>query len=368
MKRTARLLSILLIITLLCLCGCSKRNETAPVATTEPVAEATAEPVAELTPAPTPAPTPETTPEPVSGPVNPLTGEPMEEDISSLRPFAVQMNNHQQALPQCGISAAAIIYEMPEEGITRMTAIYPQNVSVEHIGSIRSARPYHTEVAKSYDAIFVHWGASTRGYEKIYEIYNEDDIDFCMNNAASYSYREPSRMDRSTEHTGFAKVESLKQFLADYSRRTTHEGEKDYGLRFSENVQLTGGTAETMSVFFCSKESDFAYDAAQGAYTMSQYGGILYVDGDTNEPVYFKNVIFLRADIADESSLSSIALQNVSGNGFLCCNGKLEPITWEHGDYEDCFHYTRADGSELELGIGRSYIAIISQSDALNIQ
>ena len=371
MKKISKLLSILLLVSLVCLSGCTQRSTTpeqseAPVTVTEepaaiPEAEVPAEPVKESTPAPTAEPIP-------SGPVNPLTGEKVDEDISSLRPFAVQMNNHQDALPQCGISAAAIIYEMPEEGITRMTAIVPQNPDCEHFGSVRSARPYHTEVAKSYDAIFVHWGASTWGYNKIAEIYSGDDIDFCMNDAAPYSYREPSRANRATEHTGFVTVEKLMQFISDYGRRSTHEGEKDYGLRFTDNVQLTGGSAVNMAVFYSSKESDFAYDAAKGSYTMNQYGGTQYVDGDTNELVEFKNVLFLRAEIADEYSLASIALYNAKGSGILCCNGKQEPINWEHGDYDDCFHYFRSDGSELELGVGRTFVSIISYNDTLRIE
>ena len=373
MKKISKLLSVLLLVSLVCLSGCTQRSTTpeqneAPVTVTEepapvtvPEVEVTEEPAAESTPEPAAAPVP-------SGPVNPLTGEKVDEDVSTLRPFAVQMNNHQEALPQCGISAAAIIYEMPEEGITRMTAIVPQNPDCEHFGSVRSARPYHTEVAKSYDAIFVHWGASTWGYGKIGEIYSGDDIDFCMNDAAPYSYREPSRANRATEHTGFVTVEKLMQFISDYGRRSTHEGEKDYGLRFSDNVQLTGGSAVNMAVFYSSKETDFAYDAAKGSYTMSQYYGTPYVDGDTNEPVEFKNVLFLRAQIDDETSLSTIHLRNAKGSGVFCCNGQQELITWEHGDYDDCFHYFRADGSELELGVGRSFISIISYNDTLRIE
>ena len=371
MKKTCKLLTVLLLAALLCLGGCTKRNDIpapteapAPVVTEEPVSV----PEAEVTPEPTPESTPEPTPEPAPTIVNPLTGEAVAEDISALRPFAVQMNNHQDALPQCGISAASIIYEMPEEGITRMTAIFPQTPACEHIGSIRSARPYHTEVAKSYDAVFVHWGASTRGYEKIYQIYSGDDIDFCMNDAAPYSYREPSRANRATEHTGFATVENLKKFMADHDRRSTHEGEKDYGLRFSDKVELNGGNAMKMAVFYASKESDFAYDATEEAYTMSQYFGTSYVDGDTGEPVWFKNVLFLRAEIADEASLASISLVNAKGSGVLCCNGKQEQITWEHGDYDDCFHYYRADGSELEFGIGRTFISVSSYNDNLTIE
>lgn len=380
MKKHSRLLSILLLAALLCLSACTQRGEE-PAAVEETPAPVMADPTevpeAPVAPEATEA-TEETeetvTPEPTETPVaadttlrDPLTGKALTEAGSALRPFAVQMNNHQDALPQCGISNAAVIYEMPEEGITRMTAIYPQDLACEHLGSVRSARPYHSEVAKSYDAIFVHWGASTRGAESVYQLHANDDVDFC-GNASAYSYREPSRANRATEHTGFVTIEKLNQFLSDNNRRTTHDGEKDYGFRFSDNVALTGGSAQSMKVFFVSKESDFTYSADKGGYTMSQYHGIDYVDGDTNEPVVFRNVVFLRASFTDESSLASIALQNAEGAGVLCIDGQQEQITWKHGDYDDCFHYYLSDGTEANFGVGRSYICIISYNDNLVIE
>lgn len=372
MRKSSKLLSILLVFAVFCLCGCTQRgSDSAPEESTPaPVAEVVSTP-APATPAPVEAAPVESVEEPapavVSGPANPLTGEPTTEEALALRPFAVQMNNHSDALPQCGISCASIIYEMPEEGITRMTAIYPQNPGCTAIGSVRSARPYHSEIAKTYDAIFVHWGASTRGAQSVYQLHANDDVDF-VGNAGAYSYREPSRANRAMEHTGFVTVERLQAFLTDNNRRTTLNEGKDFGLRFSDDVKPSSGKAENMKVFFCSKESDFTYNAAKGTYTMSQYGGIPYVDGNTNEPVEFRNVLFLRANIEDEAGLSSISLLNASGVGTLCVNGQMEHCTWEHGDYSDCFHYYKGDGSELEFGIGRIYICIISYQDNLTIE
>ena len=56
--------------------------------------------------------------------VNPLTGEEgFEKDMLTIRPVAIMINNIQQSLPQKGIGAADIVYEMPVEGpITRLMA------------------------------------------------------------------------------------------------------------------------------------------------------------------------------------------------------------------------------------------------------
>ena len=106
-------------------------------------------PTATPRPTPTPTPTPEPTPTPLPY-TNPLSGEGMAEDISSLRPWAIMINNIQQALPQCGVSDAEIICEIPAEGgVTRMMAIFTDISDVEKIGSLRSIRPYYADVGIS---------------------------------------------------------------------------------------------------------------------------------------------------------------------------------------------------------------------------
>ena len=105
-----RLLPLVLALLLLSACG----QETAAPTPTPALATPT--------PAATPTPTPE--PTPYAGPVNPLTGLPIEEDWVQKRPAAIMLNNLREALPQQGLSQADIIYEVPDEGgITRMMGI-----------------------------------------------------------------------------------------------------------------------------------------------------------------------------------------------------------------------------------------------------
>ena len=71
------------------------------------------------------------------------------------------INNIQVAMPQCGTSHADIMYEvLAEGGITRMMAIFSNLEGGDALGSIRSLRPYYLSIARSYDAIMVHAGAS----------------------------------------------------------------------------------------------------------------------------------------------------------------------------------------------------------------
>lgn len=366
MKKVYTLMICLLVAALL-LSGCSKREAPvaeptpAPVATEAPVVEATPEPTAEPTPEPTPEPTaePEQAPE-ATGFTNPLTGESAEKDLSMTRPFTVMFNNHINALPQCGITSADLIYEMPEEGITRMMGVFADIPECERLGSIRSARPYHIDVSLSYDAIFVHWGRSDMAANLQWNT-GIDHIELNEHPANSYTYRDHEH-SAYVEHTGFIKTEQLQQFLSDKSWRTQHESERSYGFQFADEVEMTGSGAETLLVGWAGKYSNFFYDAAKKGYTMAQYQ-LDYVDGDTGEMPVFRNVLVLRTTIFDETGIASIVLTDTSGTGYLFCDGQYQEITWSRGGYDDNFEYFKADGTPLTLGVGKTYVCIVSHQD-----
>ena len=82
-----RLSALLLSLVLLCaaLVGCGGK---------EPEIEAE-KPVVDMTPVPQ-----KPVEEVYTGPTNPLTGLPVEEDLSNTRPYAIMLNNLTKALPQ----------------------------------------------------------------------------------------------------------------------------------------------------------------------------------------------------------------------------------------------------------------------------
>lgn len=164
----------------------------------EPVETPTPEPTPTATPKPTETPEPTQTPEPTATPLpyaNLLTGEGLEEDVSGKRPWAIMINNLKQALPQCGISQAEIIYEIPAEGgVTRMMAIFSDIELVDAIGSMRSLRPYYADVGLSYGAIIVHAGGSQASYTEL-STYGMDSLDGVLGTYVTGAfYRDSARM------------------------------------------------------------------------------------------------------------------------------------------------------------------------------
>lgn len=343
-----------------------------PTSTPDPTPSA--EPTAEPTPSPEPSAEPsdepvDETPEPSDEPVTEpdaeirdfFSGEVLEEQDYT-RPFAIMINNLKEALPQMGISQADIIYEiLAEGGVTRMMAIFSDLEDVGVIGSMRSIRPYYVDVAMAYGAVAIHAGYSEAAIERI-DTYGVDHICGVTSSDASKTfYRDGNRMAYGVEHslftTGSRLLESAERHGFDLSIGQDYEN----GLNFvSEATPENGEAADSISIYFNTfKYTNLKYHSDTDLYTAVQHG-VNYIDGDTNASVTFKNIIVIYADLEVVDSYGRLAIDLISsGDGYFACGGKYIPITWERESAEDCFHYYLADGSELNIEEGTTYVAVI---------
>jgi len=383
--KNKRLLSLiaLLLACALAFAGCTNRPseaavpaaettaepEPSPSTTPESSAAPEASPTAKVTATPEPTATPEITPEPTPEPVytNPLTGEVVDKDYGSRRPVAVMVEcNYLNGalITQHGIAQADIIYEMEVEKITRNMAVFMDIEKAGEILPIRSARSYFVSAALAYDAVFVHRGQSADGAEfasTFLQYYvDNDNIDLSESVNAYRLNAWPYTGDHSFASTG----ELIGNFIGTAGTRLEHNTDSfDYGLRFTDNAAPTGGQAANAIriVFPETKITNFTYEPDRGGYTGSMFGSV-YADGNTNEVPVFQNVLVLATytrvgvDAHWHTAMNTI---NCEGQGFFCNGGYCEPITWSRGGYNEPFRYFRADGSELELGVGKTYIAFI---------
>lgn len=304
---------------------------------------------------------PETAP-PV--PTDPLTGLETEKDLKNLRPYAVVLNNLWAAQPQCGQLCAGVIYEaLAEGGITRMLAVCSDPARTETLGSIRSLRPYFLELAQTYDALLIHAGGSPNAYSRMEESGWEslDGVNGAI--SSGYFYRDEDRMAYGIEHSMFIHPADALACVERVHYRTEHEPEwNGCGLHFQENGTPEDGTpaSAVKAVFPGGKTTDFTYDPVKSCYTAAQYGAP-YTDGNTGEAVPFVNVLLLevRTGQEDEEGRLEMALTG-EGRGIFACGGKKIPIRWQREE-NGPFLYFREDDTELLLGCGRSYIALLPE-------
>jgi len=349
--KSKRLLALLLALSFLLLTACSGRPEPAPVPTPAPTPEAT------------PEPTPEPTPEIWTGPRNPLTGEPMEEDISQFRPWAILLDNLRAALPHNGISQADIIYEMPVEGgITRMLAVFQDIRGVGEIGPVRSARSYFLDAVQGHDAIFVHAGGSPQAYADI-RGRGIPNIDGVLGTGREF-FRDPDRSRRAgSEHSMMTTDELLLDHIEGHGFRREHEPGFSTGLAFQldDSVAASGLPGTEVTVRFSNyKTGEFVFDETNGRYYVSQYGEPM-MDGAIDEQLSVVNVLVLFANFSAVDGEGRLAVDlNRGGNGYFFTGGSALPILWEKGSYTAPFLFSLTNGYPLELAIGNTYVNIVN--------
>ena len=360
-----RILALTLVLALL-LCGCGAKQETpaapaesnTPAAdsqTTEAAAEAATE-AAEETTEPTTAPT---EPEIFR---NPLNGEIIDAPFTS-RVFANTVSNLAENLPHVGVTQADMIIEsyVNMNNVVRCLALFTDIESVEAIGSTRSTRPMFNDIAQHYDLILSHAGGSDQALadaeERGIPNFNIDTWEVASTGA---SYRD-TEYKRAYENTLFGIGSGIKAYAE--SQGVPMELEKDYGFDFTENgTPENGEAADKISVILtykqAKKETIMEYDPSLGKYVWNQYGKVMQ-DQITGETEAFTNVIIMHANITT-TGIYHVADFLAGGTGYYANGGKIVPIVWGCEDETSAFHFLTNDAQPLQIGVGNTYIAIVT--------
>lgn len=362
-----RLIAAVLLVCLV-LSGCGGATETVPT-TTEATTAATTEPTTQATTEPTTEPT-----EPPVLYRNPLTGIPVEEPVTN-RPIAVVINNIYDAQPLHGVGQADMLFEIVAEGggsITRMLAVYTDIFQVPKVGSIRSARTYLLDLAKSFNALFVHSGGSTYAYSEL----RSSGYDHIDGRVESGFYRDQDRKNAgyALEHTLFSSGERILERAAEKKLVTQYEEPVDFGLQFADEPTPMGETANSIQIRFTSKNgkgSFFTYDEELDMYYCTQHFYNKYDksldDANYEAPLTFRNVIVLKAKTTSDGYRMFAELTG-EGEGYFACGGKIVPIKWSRASESDPFVYSLEDGTMITLGTGTTYVGVVSTKSPISYE
>lgn len=284
------------------------------------------------------------------------------------RPVAVMVNNVDAALPQYGISAADLIFELPVEyDLTRLMAVYGDYTQVPDVCSVRSCRYYYPILAVGFDAVYVHWGIDPTIATETINSMEIDHFDADYYGTGKYFGRDKDRINAgyAWEHTGMFYGTKVPEMLEDSNVRTDLKEDKmGTAFKFVEmdkNAAPSGEDAKNIRVDFGANYSTFSYDADRHVY-MKNYQNKPHMDCKTNEQLQFENVIVLEADISlRPNDVDGHKLINWEGGenakGYYISEGKMVPITWSKAGMYDPLKFFDANGNELQLNRGKSYIA-----------
>lgn len=306
------------------------------------------------------------------GDTNPLTGLPLAPGRSAQRPVVVCINNDSAARPQYGLAQADVAYDYLMEGfsITRFSAVFYGD-STDRIGPVRSARLINYYLGALYDAGLLCSGASDRVRYLLKNDapfpYLDIDLDDPSNSRYSASLGSDYRTRLQTSTSGFrAWLTNWATEKAPTLRGFTFGGVPGGGAPAGQiNIPFPGVTGSDVA---------YGYDVGSGRY-LRFLGGEAHVDGASGAQLGFENVVvqYVPHEVTDivEDSLGSLSIRlNLFGSGraILFRDGLAFEGTWASDSRGDMPRFYAADGSEIPLKPGKSWISVVPFNYTISYQ
>ncbi len=287
-------------------------------------------------------------------------------DINSkTRPLAVVVNNTPVAVKvQTGLNKAYLVYEMPTEGGTcRLMALY-KDIENLTVGTIRSARHNFIDYAYESDAIFTSYGWSHYAKDQMQgqgvinyvqgivgegSMYRKNPENLAYEHTA---YLDTDKVYESAKKKGYS-LESDKSVLLKYNVKDVNLSERE-DAKIANKVVVPYDGSSNVTTFKYNSETQM-YER----YETTKEN--ICKDHETGEVVSTKNIIIEKINFTTMPDGKYLDLQTTgSGKGWYITNGKAVPIKWSKSDRKAKTKYTYADGSEIEVSDGRTYIEVMS--------
>lgn len=305
-----------------------------------------------------------------------LTGEWLAEKAANRRPIAVMIPNNGAAMPQYGLSKAAIIYEAPVEGrITRLMAVFEDYDELDHIGPVRSSRDYFIYVAMGYEAIYCNWGLA-RPY--VEELINRDTVQNIsaavvgIHNPSDEAFGRLSRPGYATEFTGYLFMDGLEKAIERHDYQTKYD--KDYVPQFTfaadgyraeyedekEALLIYPGGQSSNSGGYGSANPYFEYNEADNLYYRFQNGS-KQIDEYNGEQLRVSNLVlqYCHGEVRDKKDYLAFGVHG-EGDALVFTNGKVIEAIWKRydGDATPAKFYDK-DNNEIVFNQGKTWICNI---------
>ncbi|MCD7981581.1 MAG: DUF3048 domain-containing protein [Clostridiales bacterium] len=300
-----------------------------------------------------------------------LTGEWIDGELAAMCPLAIMIGNTESALPQYGIGSAEVIYEAPVEGsLTRMMAIIQDYTNVEKIMSIRSCRLYYIDWALEFDAIYAHCGQAYLAEDMLSSSYvhNLNGIEGALSN--TMYFRDSSK---SAPHNMYTTGEGITAGISLKGYETAHDDSYTSHYQFNEDdeneiVLSQGEDAAVVKPGYLVNKPWFVYNEETGLYERYQYGAE-QIDGLTDEQLTVKNILIQVCDWSvANSDTGYLDVETVgSGTGYYITNGKAIPVTWSKESQTAATKYFDADGNEITMNQGKTWVCIVQDTYEDNI-
>jgi len=321
-----------------------------------------------------------------ASPINGAYHTKEEYDVfANRRPLAIMVNNHIDARPQYGLTAADIVFEaVAEGGITRLMPIF-HSTDTDKVGPVRSARVHFIDLAAEFYSWYAHWGGAyaptladgTKDYSETnpkadaYQHINDvglASLDQQWLGDTAY-YRDTSR-DVALEHTGYTSTSALWK---EAPNRYPEEGWTKYikfrTWKFKDDAPPSNRGFVTDITFNFWEDPNFEvvwkYNKDTNLYTRYQ-GGEKFTDAGNQKDITAKDVIVqFTVETSAEDKKNHLLYDIVgSGNAKIFMDGKVINATWSKSDIRERTIYYNENVEELEFNRGQIWVEIVPTKSA----
>jgi len=298
-------------------------------------------------PATTVEPEPTTTTTTIPPILAPLTGLPVEAEIT--RPALVaKIDNHPKARPQWGLNQADIVYEENVEMLTRFAAVFHSNGS-DPVGPIRSGRKQDIDLLEPLNKPLFVWSGGNAEVTKLIRESTMVDLSHSAADEAGGYRRESSR---SAPHNLLAETTKLWTLAPEGSQPPPPQFEYRAATEaIPSTARETGGAKISM-------------DGVKILWEWSSEFSRFVRSQDDKPHVDFENVRISAANVVvlfvqySKSGISPVAKTKGSGEAWVFTAGKLIQGTWEREDAAKPFTLKDTAGNVIKLTPGNTWVEL----------
>lgn len=263
--------------------------------------------------------------------------------------------------PQSGLQDANVVYEtVAEGGITRLLALYANDLLTERIGPVRSARAYFVDIAEEYRAVFAHAGGSPHGLSRLYG--NQFVTDLNQISGDGQYFRRDYSFSSIQEHALFTNKELLAYALRDKGLAEATGAYDGWKFARDDAPKKDRSTEEKKITINFSSNSyriEYLYDREKNYYLRST-GGEAHLDRNTSEQLHVRNVIVQFVDLSVLDSYGRVDLKLIGeGDAVVFHDGLAIEGTWKKGARGERTRFYSGDGNEISLIPGNIWVEVV---------
>lgn len=332
------------------------------------------------------------------GDVSPISGLACEN--WNKRPIAVMQPADLSARPAAGFAQADMVFEMPvfTNANTRLMGVYLCDIPSD-MGSMRSARHDYLPLAKSLDAVFIHWGYS-KFAETLLDRKIIDNIN-CMTTSFCGRWQQTGKM--KYEDTGHITKEGVQQAMEKFGYRTTGNF-SGYPHQAEAALESRPQGGHLRIAYPNPYDVTYDYDRTTNTF-LRTWDDIADTDKNTDQRIAPKNIVVAVAqseqiklatdfkargvqdpwELVPEEERQGLDYGGVgrynniemgdpwfdtkdTGDAYFYMNGKETKGIWkkDKGQLESKLAFYNADGTEVQFVPGQIWVEIVEPGYGLN--